>query len=48
MANEFTLVRRALTTEELTALRTRNADPGTATTARLPFETVTASGYARM
>ncbi|MEU9358007.1 hypothetical protein AB0D35_07810 [Streptomyces sp. NPDC048301] len=41
-------MRRALTAEELTALRTRNADPGTATTAQLPFDTVTATGYARM
>ncbi|MFD5872480.1 LamG-like jellyroll fold domain-containing protein [Streptomyces sp. NPDC060322] len=46
--DEFVLVRRALTAAELTALRTLGADPGTATVARLPFETVTATGPARM
>ncbi|MER6922320.1 LamG-like jellyroll fold domain-containing protein, partial [Streptomyces spiralis] len=46
--DEFRLVRRALTTEELTALRTSNADTGTATTVRLPFETLSPQPYARM
>ncbi|MFI9584052.1 LamG-like jellyroll fold domain-containing protein [Streptomyces sp. NPDC052236] len=46
--DEFRLVRRALSEEELTALRSTNQDTGTATTVRLPFETATATGYARM
>ncbi|WP_264932924.1 sialidase family protein [Streptomyces sp. A012304] len=46
--DEFRLVRRALTAEELTALRTANADTGTATTVRLPFETLSPLPYARM
>jgi sialidase-1 len=46
--DEFRLVRRALTAEELTALRTSNADTGTATTVRLPFETLSPQPYARM
>ncbi|MDX3243064.1 sialidase family protein [Streptomyces sp. ME18-1-4] len=46
--DEFRLVRRALTAEEVTALRTSNADTGTATTVRLPFETLSAEPYARM
>ncbi|MFF3850606.1 LamG-like jellyroll fold domain-containing protein [Streptomyces sp. NPDC002328] len=46
--DEFRLVRRALTAEELTALRTSNADTGTATAVRLPFETLSPRPYARM
>jgi sialidase-1 len=46
--DEFRLVRRALTADELTALRTSNADTGTATTVRLPFETLSPQPYARM
>ncbi|MFF3403794.1 LamG-like jellyroll fold domain-containing protein [Streptomyces sp. NPDC002659] len=46
--DEFRLVRRALSDQELTALRSSNADTGAATTVRLPFETVAAQGYARM
>ncbi|MBK3626591.1 exo-alpha-sialidase [Streptomyces sp. MBT49] len=46
--DEFRLVRRALTVEELTALRTSDADTGTATTVRLPFETLSPQPYARM
>ncbi|MFI0163385.1 LamG-like jellyroll fold domain-containing protein [Streptomyces sp. NPDC017095] len=46
--DEFRLVRRALTAQELTALRTSNADTGTATTVRLPFETLSPQPYARM
>ncbi|MEV5350560.1 sialidase family protein [Streptomyces achromogenes] len=46
--DEFRLVRRALTAQELTALRTANADTGTATTVRLPFETLSSQPYARM
>ncbi|MFK4224238.1 LamG-like jellyroll fold domain-containing protein [Streptomyces sp. NPDC019890] len=46
--DEFRLVRRALSDTELTALRASNADTGTATAVRLPFETLSAQGYARM
>ncbi|MFI1397379.1 LamG-like jellyroll fold domain-containing protein [Streptomyces sp. NPDC020681] len=46
--DEFRLVRRALSEAELTSLRSSNADTGTATTVRLPFETVTTGAYARM
>ncbi|MEV6737773.1 sialidase family protein [Streptomyces sp. NPDC051104] len=46
--DEFRLVRRALTADELTALRTSNADTGTATTVRLRFETLSPQPYARM
>uniref|UniRef100_A0AAU2A8J1 exo-alpha-sialidase n=1 Tax=Streptomyces sp. NBC_00093 TaxID=2975649 RepID=A0AAU2A8J1_9ACTN len=47
--DEFRLVRRALTTTELTTLREQNTDPtDRSTTARLSFEKVTTQGYARM
>ncbi|MFK8906064.1 LamG-like jellyroll fold domain-containing protein [Streptomyces sp. YS-3] len=46
--DEFRITREALSDEELTALRTRNALPGTATSAWLPFQVVTASEFARM
>ncbi|WP_282698136.1 LamG-like jellyroll fold domain-containing protein [Streptomyces sp. CC208A] len=47
--DEFTLVRRALTPDELTALRVHNELPADeATTARLSFEKITDTGYARM
>ncbi|GHK03911.1 hypothetical protein SY2F82_66100 [Streptomyces sp. Y2F8-2] len=46
--DEFRLVRRALTADELTALRTSNTDTGTATTVRLSFETLSPQPYARM
>ncbi|MFF5443890.1 LamG-like jellyroll fold domain-containing protein [Streptomyces sp. NPDC012888] len=47
--DEFTLVRRALTPDELTALRVGNELPADrATVARLSFEKITSTGYARM
>ncbi|MFF0064116.1 LamG-like jellyroll fold domain-containing protein [Streptomyces sp. NPDC005279] len=46
--DEFRLVRRALSDQELTALRSSNADTGTATTVRLPFDTLSPQGHARM
>ncbi|MEJ8635492.1 LamG-like jellyroll fold domain-containing protein [Streptomyces sp. MS2.AVA.5] len=46
--DEFRLIRRALSGTEAAALRSSNADTGTATTVRLPFETGSAQGYARM
>ncbi|MER5889575.1 sialidase family protein [Streptomyces sp. NPDC001941] len=46
--DEFRLVRRALTDQEVDALRLTNAPTGTATTVQLPFETITPQGYARM
>ncbi|MEU2878860.1 sialidase family protein [Streptomyces sp. NPDC007070] len=46
--DEFRLVRRALTADEVTALRTSDADTGTATTVRLTFETLSPQPYARM
>lgn len=48
--DEFTLVRRALSDTETTALRAGNTVPATdrATVAHLSFEKITATGYARM
>ncbi|MEU3779538.1 LamG-like jellyroll fold domain-containing protein [Streptomyces sp900129855] len=47
--DEFRLIRRALTTDELTALRETNTDPtDRATVVHLAFEKVTTQGYARM
>lgn len=47
--DEFVLVRRALTPEEITALRETNTDPtDRATVVHLSFEKVTTQGYARM
>ncbi|MER5884943.1 sialidase family protein [Streptomyces sp. NPDC001941] len=46
--DEFRLIRRALSDQEVDALRLTNASTGTATTVRLPFETVVPQGYARM
>ncbi|WP_327314107.1 sialidase family protein [Streptomyces sp. NBC_01235] len=45
----FRLIRRALTTDELTTLRETNTDPtDRATVVHLSFERVTTQGYARM
>ncbi|MFY7633082.1 LamG-like jellyroll fold domain-containing protein [Streptomyces sp. NY05-11A] len=47
--DEFRLIRRALATDELTALRETNSDPtDRATVAHLAFEKVTTEGYARL
>ncbi|MEU1071266.1 sialidase family protein [Streptomyces sp. NPDC005878] len=46
--DEFRITRKALSEEELTALRTQNSLPGTATSTWLPFQVVTASEFARM
>ncbi|MEU7804517.1 LamG-like jellyroll fold domain-containing protein [Micromonospora arborensis] len=46
--DEFRIFRKALDAAELTALRTDNAEFGTVTAVRLPFEVVASSSYARM
>ncbi|WP_369381761.1 LamG-like jellyroll fold domain-containing protein [Streptomyces sp. cg36] len=46
--DEFRITRRALSVDELTALRTRNDLPGSATSTWLPFQVVTAAEFARM
>ncbi|MGW0946604.1 LamG-like jellyroll fold domain-containing protein [Streptomyces sp. NPDC002623] len=47
--DEFRLIRRALTADELTALRETNTDPtDRSTVVHLSFEKITAQGYARM
>jgi sialidase-1 len=46
--DEFRIIRKALTAQELDDLRASNTDPGTVTGARLPFDVVTVNSYARM
>ncbi|WP_238015698.1 sialidase family protein [Dactylosporangium sp. AC04546] len=46
--DEFRVFRRALTDAELDSVRLANADLGTVTAVRLPFEVVTTTGFARM
>jgi sialidase-1 len=46
--DEFRIIRKALTEQELDGLRASNTDLGTVTAVRLPFDVVTANSYARM
>ncbi|MEU5432370.1 sialidase family protein [Streptomyces sp. NPDC020719] len=46
--DEFRITRKALSADELTALRTRNSLPGTATSTWLPFQVITRTEFGRM
>jgi sialidase-1 len=46
--DEFRIIRKAVTAQELDGLRAGNTDPGPATGVWLPFDVVTANSYARM